>query len=211
MIAMPTIFNTPPSGVTATKVRSSPSLPVAKHRILHAFCTYPATRFETQSTTEHVILLLRAHPITQVFWIVTALIMITLSLFFPLLLQSFLSLRQVIFVFVFWYSLIFAYVFLNILTWLFNVGIITNERVVDVDFHGVLYKETTASAIGKIEDVTVKSGGFVASLFNFGNLFIQTAGTEANIEFINIPHPTEAAAAINNLMKSHHHQPHHGH
>lgn len=79
---------------------------------------------------------------------------------------------------------------------------VTNERIVDVDFHGTLYKEVSASSIGKIEDVTIKTGGFAASLFHYGNLFIQTAGTEGNIEFINIPNPTQAASIINNLMRS---------
>lgn len=189
---MPTVIGkTPPS----SQVHNT------HHRFLHAFCTYPAMRFETQSDSEHVILLLRAHPITQVFWILAVFIMLILTFFISLFLERILSTQQLIFAVLFWFAVIASYAFLNILNWLFNVGIVTNERIVDVDFHGTLYKELSASSIDKIEDVTVKTGGFAASLFNYGNLFIQTAGTEKNIEFLNVPNPTQAATIINNLMK----------
>lgn len=190
---MPTVFKKKSAATPA-------SSPIPRHRLLHAFCTYHSLRFETQSATEHVILLLRAHPITQIFWVLTIFIMLVLSFFISLVLDRILNVQQLIFAAIFWYAAIFSYAFLNILNWLFNVGIVTNERIIDVDFHGTLYKEVSASSIGHIEDVTVKTGGFAASLFNFGNLFVQTAGTEKNIEFHNIPNPTEAASIINNLM-----------
>ncbi len=191
-MVMPTVFGktSPLSGAHTTR-----------HRFLHAFCTYPAMRFETQSSTEHVILLLRAHPITQVFWILAVFIMLILTFFVSLFLERVLNTQQLIFAVLFWFGVIASYAFLNILNWLFNVGIVTNERIVDVDFHGTLYKELSASSIDKIEDVTVKTGGFSASLFNYGNLFVQTAGTEKNIEFINIPNPVQADSIINNLMR----------
>ncbi len=184
---MPTVFN----------AKTSPS-----HRLLHSFCLHPSLRFETQAGDETVILVLRAHPITQVSWIITTLIILILPFFFNIVLINNLSAQQFLFINFFWYSFLLSYIFLNILNYLFNVGIISNRRIIDVDFHQILYKEFTTSSISKIEDVTVKSGGFIPSLFNYGDLFIQTAGTEANIEFINIPKPTEAAQIINSLMKT---------
>ena len=54
--------------------------------------------------------------------------------------------------------------------------------------------------LGKIEDITVKSGGYFESLFNYGSIFIQTAGTEANVEFIDVPYPSDAIQIINKLL-----------
>ena len=85
--------------------------------------------------------------------------------------------------------------------WYFNLGIITTERVIDVDFSTILYKERTTAYYDKIEDVTVKTGGFLASIVNYGNIFVQTAGTEANIEFMNIPEPGKVAEIINNYVE----------
>lgn len=197
---MPTVFKTKSSDSKSDRKLLNLKQTAPHHRFFHAFYLKPSLRFETQSPTEQVILLLRAHPITQIIWIITALIMMVLPIFVNFLLTAFLPPSQIIFINLLWYSFIFGYIFLNVLNWLFNVGIVTNERIVDVDFTGILYKEVTASSIKKIEDITVKTGGFIASMFNFGNLFIQTAGTEMNIEFINIPVPTEVAAIINELM-----------
>lgn len=180
-----------------------------EHLHLHAFCLHPNVRFESQTKDEEVVLTLRAHPITQISWITIALIMFFLPVFFNIPLVDFLTNNQIFFINFFWYSFLISYVFLNILNYLFNVGIVTNKRIVDVDFHGILYKETTASSIDKIEDVTIKSAGYIPSLFNFGNVFVQTAGNEQNIEFINVPKPTEAASIINQLMKLYRHN--HGH
>jgi hypothetical protein len=56
------------------------------------------------------------------------------------------------------------------------------------------------AVINKIEDVTSKSGGFFSSVFDYGNVFVQTAGTEANVEFMNIPKPSEVVKIINSLL-----------
>lgn len=171
-------------------------------RVMHAFEVYPSVQFETQMEDEVVVLLLRAHPITQLSWIIATVFLLILPLIFNFFLTSFFDSSQIFFINLFWYSGVFAYAFLNLVSWLFNVGIVTNERVVDVDFRNLIYKEVSASVITKIEDVTVKTGGFIKSIFEYGDLFVQTAGTEENIEFENIPNPTDASAIINNLMKA---------
>ena len=88
------------------------------------------------------------------------------------------------------------------MNWYFNVGIITNKGIVDVDFNLVLYKETTYTLLNHVEDITAKIGRFFESVFDFGNLFVQTAGTERNTEFLNIPHPSAAAKIINSLVQT---------
>lgn len=173
-----------------------------KHLLLHSFCLRPSLRFETQTDDEEVVLVLRSHPITQINWIFTSIIIFLLPLFFNVFLTEFLLGKQIFFINFFWYTFLFSFIFLNILNYLFNVGIVTNKRIIDVDFHQILYKEVTASSINKIEDVTAKTAGFFAGFFNYGNLFVQTAAKEQNIEFLNIPHPMEAVSIINKLMKS---------
>jgi hypothetical protein len=173
-----------------------------KDELLHSFTMYPTIKFETQSPNEQVILLLRAHPITQLSWILATIFIILLSYIFDFFLMNLLTPKEIIFINILWDTGAFSYAFLNFISWLYNVGIVTNLRIVDVDFHSLLYKEVSATVITKIEDVTVKSGGFARSIFDYGNLFIQTAGTESNIEFPNIPHPTEASSIINNLMQA---------
>ncbi|OGK16229.1 hypothetical protein A2774_04565 [Candidatus Roizmanbacteria bacterium RIFCSPHIGHO2_01_FULL_39_12c] len=170
------------------------------HSTLHAFCVKPNYKFETQHVSEQVMLVLRAHPITQLPWIINSVFLLLVIFFLNFFYINFLTPTQIIFANLFGLSIIYSYILFNFLSWYFNVGIITNERIIDVDFHAVIYKEVTESQLSKVEDVTAKSGGFFASIFNYGHVFIQTAGTNVNIEFHNAPKPAEVTKIINDLV-----------
>lgn len=170
------------------------------HSALHSFCIKPDYRFDSQRSGEDVLLLLRAHPVTQLPWVVNSIVLLLVLLFLNFLFFKFLTTNQIIFANLFGLAFIFAYVWFNFLSWFFNVGIITNKRIFDIDYHAVIYREITETQFSKVEDVTAKSGGFFSSIFNYGNIFVQTAGTEVNIEFHNVPKPSEASRIISNLV-----------
>lgn len=172
----------------------------SSHQVLHAFCVRPEISFEAQGDNEEVILVVRAHPITQLYWIINGFLFLIMLLGINYFIPHFLQSAQILFLNAMIISGIFTYLWINILSWYFNVGIITNQRVIDVDLSSIIYREVTYTNLGKIEDVTSKGGGFIASYFNYGNVFIQTAGTEVNIEFIDIPHPADVAKLVNQLM-----------
>lgn len=174
------------------------------HQFFHSFCSYPKIKFSIQENDEEIILVLRMHPITQIFWLVNGIIFFIVLFLFNIFFSSYFSLNQIFFFNIFFISLIFSYLWFNFLNWYFNVGIITNKRVIDIDYHGVIYKEFTVAKLNKIEDITSKTGGYLQSIFDYGNVFIQTAGTEVNIEFINIPQPSKVVSVINNLLTRHH-------
>lgn len=173
---------------------------VPSHRIFHSYCIKPNIRFEIQEKKEKVILVVRAHPLTQISWIVNSAIMLILLFFVNFILPDFFAGSQIVFINIFIIVMVISYMWFNFLNWFFNVGIITDKRVVDVDFYSVIYREMTSAYLTKIEDMTVKSGGFFDTLFNYGNLFVQTAGTEPNIEFIEIPKPDEVKQIISELI-----------
>lgn len=172
-----------------------------KHRYFHAFCIRPRVRFEEQQENEEVILILRAHPITQISWIFISLFLLAAPLLLAFILISILSITQFIFVNFFWYSFVFSYVFINIIDWVFNVGIVTNQRVLDIDFNLILNKEITASPLEDTTDITAKSNGFSPALFDYGDVYIQTPGLHQNIEFLRVPKPSSVVKIINELMR----------
>ena len=172
----------------------------SKTRFLHSFSLYPSIKIDSQGENEEVILFLRAHPVTQIFWMINSIVFFMALFIMILFLPSIIGIKETLFIILFGFVFIISYVWFNILSWFFNVGVITNERVVDIDFHSVIYKEISEARLNKIEDVTSKGAGYLGSLFNFGNLFIQTAGTEANIEFVNIPDPSGASHIINEIL-----------
>lgn len=174
---------------------------VTSHKLFHSFCIRPATRFDTQGDNEEVILVLRAHPVTLLPVFFNAFLLLAILIFVNFFFPTFLKPSQILFADLFFCAVIFAYCWHGFINWYFNVGIVSNQRVVDVDFSLILYKEVTYTLLAHIEDVTSKSGGFFESFFDYGNLFIQTAGTEVNTEFMNIPHPSAAAKIIDGVIQ----------
>jgi hypothetical protein len=174
-----------------------------RHEVMHAFDLNPSNvHFESQLPGETVILILRAHPVTQIPWIINSFFLTILIVALNLILPIILGPGQILFFDFFGAALIFAYIWYNFLIWFFNVGIVSNLRIIDIDFHSILYKEVTAAKLDKIEEVTSKSAGYIGSLFDFGNVFVQTASSEVDIEFGRIPHPSQVVEIINNLTQT---------
>jgi uncharacterized membrane protein YdbT with pleckstrin-like domain len=98
-----------------------------------------------------------------------------------------------------WYMLTVAYVFESFLDWFFSVFIITDERMFDVDFVNLIYREISEANLDQIQDVTVKMGGVVRTIFNYGDILIQTASEVPNIEFEAVPHPDQVAKVLREL------------
>lgn len=197
---MPTIFESQPAHLEHYESHKS-LLNQSQHRYFHSFCVNPHVRFESQSEGERVYLLLRSHPITQIPWITATVVLFIVPIVLNTFLGQLILFRYLLFGTMMWYSLLFSYIFLNILNYLFNVGLVTDRRIVDIDFVNILYKEVDETVLSKIEDVTTKTGGFIRSFFHFGDLLVQTAGAVSYIDFLGIPDPTDAATIINELMQ----------
>lgn len=99
-----------------------------------------------------------------------------------------------------WYLLVVGYVFESFLTWYFNVFIVTDERIIDIDFYSMLYKRISAAKIDQIQDVSFSQGGVFGAMFNYGNLDIQTAGKVNEFEISNVPSPKKVAMFMNEMI-----------
>lgn len=171
------------------------------HRFLNSYCVHPNVKFESQHNDEDLLLLVRAHPITFIPWILTSVVMFFLPLGLNIIFIGFFNLREVLFINFAWYSLLFSYVFMNVLSWLFNVGIVTNERIVDIDYAMILNKQVTGTSIEDITDATANTTGFIRSFFQYGDVLVQTAGRTQNIDFYAVPLPGEVVSIVNRLMR----------
>lgn len=171
------------------------------HSLLHALCVKPQIKFENQKDEEEVLLSLRAHPVTLVPTAVNGIIIFVLIFFLAFIFGQFLNPIQLIYTIAFFCFVTFIYLWFQIINWYFNIGIVTNKQIVDVDFSALSYRNITRTELTHIEDVTVKTSGFISSIFDYGNIFVQTAGTETNTEFLDVPHPARAAHIIQDILK----------
>ena len=156
--------------------------------------------FEIKDKEEKIELLLRMHPITNLKWILISLIMFLSPLLirqFPIL--DFLPKNYEFIVCLGWYLITISYILESFLTWYFNVYIITDERIIDVDFYNLIYKDVSEAEIEKIQDVSYRMGGVIRTLFNFGDVFIQTAAEKPNFEFLAVPKPDKVAKLLQEL------------
>lgn len=189
---------------TETKKKGKLLFKNRKSRKVHSLLAYSympmGVDFETKEPEEKIILLLRRHPITNVKWMVIAGLMMfapTVLIVFPII--DFLSVEFRIVSILGWYLVTSAYIIESFLGWFFNVNIITDERIIDIDFHNLIYKEVSDANIDQIQDVTYKMGGAIRTVFNYGEILVQTAAETPNFEFSAVPKPDKVAKILQEL------------
>lgn len=181
---------------------------------LTSFAVSPqGVRFETQEAEETVVLFLRQHFIVNLPWVLlTLLLIIAPTLLFPLFFQ-FLELpftipgQYIVVGLVWWYIATFGFALAKFLGWFFNIYVVTNERVVDIDFLHLLYKQFSEARLDNIQDVSYTAGGIFAAAFNYGNVQVQTAAEVPNFEFASVPYPERVVQTIGELAKAKKKQP----
>jgi hypothetical protein len=179
-----------------------------KKGMVQTFSIMPGkVRFETQERREKVILLLRQHWLTQVKWLALAVLMLwaPLSLLWiPFI--DFLPGNYQFMIIVIWYLLLIAFIYEKFISWFYHVFIITDERVIDIDFYHLLYKEISGTKIDNIEDVTFSQGGMIRAMFNYGNVAIQTAAEKREFTIESVPEPNRVVKILNELKLEEEHE-----
>lgn len=164
-------------------------------------------RFEGQDLDEKIVLLLRAHPITNLTWIIPAIFLFFLPFFLPDLLLflgwdlSFVPPQFATVYLIINYLLVLVITFEGFLNWYFNVYMVTSKNIVDIDFHSLLFKNIDLAPLRNVEETSSNMGGIIRAIFNFGHVYIQTAGSKQTIDFPNVPNPHRVSDMI--LDQSH--------
>lgn len=94
------------------------------------------------------------------------------------------------------YLVVLVITFEGFLYWYFNVIIVTEKNIIDVDFYSLLFKNIDMAPLRNIVDTSSSMGGILSSIFHYGDVFIQTAGTARNIDLHNVPRPHHVADFI---------------
>ncbi len=176
---------------------------------LTSFAVSPeGIRFETQEQEEKVVLFLRQHLVVLLGpLLLVILLALAPVLIFPVLSQYLtlpidVPISYVIVGTAFWYVVTFGFALMSFLRWFFNIYVVTDKRIVDIDFIHLLYKEFSEARLDKIQDISFKSSGIFSVFFDFGDAYVQTAGGDLpNIEFLAVPSPAKVVEAISDLLE----------
>lgn len=169
---------------------------------------YDKLNFKGKKANESVILVLRRHWLVFLFrFIPFLLLLLGLTVFHAVGVSAlgYLGLRLD----VNWFYLLES--FLAILLWLslfitwvnfyLDVWIVTDTRIVNIEQKALFNRHISELKHNKIQDVTSEVKGIIPTLFNYGDVFIQTAGSKQRFVFKQISNPANTRNIIMQLQK----------
>lgn len=168
-------------------------------------------KFANQSPSEHVVLLIRAHRIILMGHFIRFLI----DLLIPIILFILLGWLHTISIFrninveiksiyiisivLLWYLWSFTGLFADFLNWFYNAYIVTSERLIDLDFLGVLNHSIKELDLKNIEDATDTHIGILQTVFDMGRVVISTASERTTFSLDNVPRSSQVRDFIMDL------------
>lgn len=175
---------------------------VGQETLFTPFSSFPVKiKFQTQDDDEQVVLFMRQHPIVNLPWVIGAIVLFTLPSvfsFFPP--YAMLPTSYQFVVTLGWYTFAFGYTLAKLMGWFFNIYIVTDERVVDVDFKNIFFRKISTAKIDEIQDINVQSSGAFETFFGYGSVFIQTAAEVPQFEFVAVPYPDKVGKILNQMI-----------
>lgn len=171
-----------------------------------SFSAFPkGTTFNGQDDKEDIVILIRKHPAVYI----PQFLGFLLLMFSPLIFYSVLNVLgngKISMALWLGTSLFFVLLAITLLVdtffkWYYSVNIITDERIIDVDFSNILYHKFSEAQLERIEDVSHKPTGIFSSIFDYGTVYIQTAGTKPEFEFDSIPRPRDVQDTLLDLLE----------
>lgn len=165
--------------------------------------------FQGQRENEEILTVIHRHW----FNILTHLLIIFLFsflliasvLFLPVLFPKIMSAANARF-FIFVENTFFIFIWLfGFLVWIdyyFDVWIVGNERIVNIEQKGLFVRQVSELGLANVQDVTVTVEGVIPTVLNFGDVHVQTAGEKEHFVFRQVPDPYRIKDIIMRLSKN---------
>ena len=107
------------------------------------------------------------------------------------------------------YSIVVMFILFDLLwllwryeDWRNDIFQLTDKDVIDIDRKPFGFGESRKQApLRNIQNVKAERPGFFATLFDYGSVHIETAGVDSDIDFDNIPHPSQVLTDIFNRLE----------
>jgi uncharacterized membrane protein YdbT with pleckstrin-like domain len=99
------------------------------------------------------------------------------------------------------FLLAWLFLFQLFLDYYLDSWIVTNRRILNIEQNGLFGRTVSELRLYRIQDVTATVNGFAKTMFNYGEVEIQTAGEHEHFMFEEIPKPNEIAKAILELSE----------
>lgn len=169
-----------------------------------SFCAFPINvKFNGQEKNEHIVLLIRQH-IAALLPKLGILFVLAISPIFVFILFKDIEgigIGMTLGVSIFMILITISFAIDLFFKWYYSVNIITDERIVDMEFNNILYHRFSEAQLEKIEDVSHAPAGLLSSIFDYGDVFIQTAGTKNEFDFNGVPRARDVQDTLLDLLE----------
>lgn len=99
-----------------------------------------------------------------------------------------------------YYLYIWTFFFFTFIDYYLDFWVITNRRIINVEQHGLFSREVTDQHLDKIQDITSYIKGIFPTIFDYGEVEVQSAGANARFCFHQVPRPEKIRELINQLV-----------
>ncbi|MBM3256610.1 MAG: PH domain-containing protein [Candidatus Moranbacteria bacterium] len=91
---------------------------------------------------------------------------------------------------------LWSFVFIVFIDYYLDIWIVTEQRIVDIQQKGLFRREISELRLEKVQDLTTEITGIIPTFFDYGDLYVQTAGKRERFLFKSIPHPERVRDVI---------------
>lgn len=172
-----------------------------------------------QKSYEKIVLTCRRHPITFVPYIIFFVLLLTVPVGLYLLitnsslnsyLQGTAGHTFAILATSIYYLSCYLFFYTYFVTFHLDLWIVTNDRLLDMEQKSLFNRVISELDLYQIQDATSEVNGFFPSIFNYGNLSLQTAGAVDKFIFRSVANPNKLRELILDLAaedKKYHEKP----
>lgn len=158
-----------------------------------------------QKSYEKIVIVRRRHPITFVPYIIFFLLLLVAPFgVYWLIAHSSLNhwfQNQIGFIIAvlgssLYYLSCFLFFYTNFVTFHLDMWIVTNDRLLDMMQKGLFHRTISEVDLYQIQDASSEVRGVFPSLFNYGNITLQTAGPVPKFVFRSVANPNDLREEI---------------
>lgn len=106
----------------------------------------------------------------------------------------------ILFLIVTWFIFAWLFVWWRWTDHFLDVLVITDKRLFEVKQNGFFDREVSTFGLNKIQNIKTTQAGIIASMLNYGDIFIETAGESDNLDITMVPDPSGLKKFINGLQ-----------
>jgi hypothetical protein len=163
----------------------------------------PNVRFDRKEKDEEIIMITRKHWIAYFTHILLA-FFIPLIPIFLLVVSSNSDIygKSTIYLGLFVASVVISIniIVTAIVQWYYNISIITDKRILCLKVNSIFQHAYTEILWRKIQDVSHDSIGLLSSIFDIGNVYLDTAGEGIDLTLKFVPKPRDVQEVVDNLV-----------